>query len=60
MNHADTLDQLEEDIMDVQGNTEDLENRTAEIERDVFALEDKLTELDARTSDIEQVPFGKL
>ena len=41
----DNLNQLEQDIMDVQGNTDGLENRTAEIEQDVFELEDNLANL---------------
>ena len=58
IDHADNLDQLEQDVMNLDTDTSGLENRTSDIEQDVLSLEDDLEAADLRILDLEQIQLG--
>ena len=60
MDHTDNLDQLEQELINLDTDTSQLENRTSDIEQDVLNLEDNLKETDMRILDLEEIQLGIL
>ena len=58
MDHSDNLDQLEQDIINLDTDTNGLENRTSHIEQDVLNLEDSLEGTNMRILDLEEIQHG--
>ena len=58
MDHADNLDQLEQDVINLDTDTSGLENRTNDIEQDIVNLENNLEAADLRILDLEQIRLG--
>ena len=55
MDHADNLEQ---DVINLDTDTNGLENRTNDIEKDVLNLEASLEAADLRILDLEQINLG--
>ena len=58
MDHTDSLNQVNDDLMNVETNIEGIDNRVTDAEANIVRLETATEELDTRTSDIEQILYG--
>ena len=58
MDHTDNLDHLEQDVTNLETQTQQLENRTSDAEYDIVTLSSEIDLLDDRVGILEQTNFG--